>query len=307
MVDLDFVRIEFDIATDIPTLLLPELFSCLRSFEMHFKSLSCRAHNMAKCSMSVFCSECPYKIVFGQELSPDPEIIRNHQKPSLPFSLYIDSVDDNILSTTVGLTVIGLAIDYLEIFYSALKLLIVTSAEISLNIRQYKLTVYCLDYHSVRYEISDATSFRESIILLSAQNIVHNSVTSDSIKIILKSPLRLLQNGAIAHYFDFATFFRSQLRRCSSLYSYYGTGRLDLDFVALSMAANNVINLKDGVHFTSLKLTDKLFKNRGLLGTAEYDGLIQEMSSLLILGSYFNAGKSAAFGFGFYKVEVIND
>lgn len=300
--ELDFVRIECEIIADVPAQLTAAFYNGLRNFEAHFKA-SCCPTLQQPCNS---CSEhagCPYRIVFGQQISSDPEAVRLHQKPSLPFSLYISGKDGNTSSCTVGMVIIGSAVNYLEIFHTALLHMVEADVCTVLTPAKYSLRSYSLDYQGVRHEIRQAASPTESVILLSGQHLLQNTVHSDSVRLALKSPLRLLSNGSIAHRFDFAMFFRSQMRRCSSLCAYYGTGELDLDFVRLSRAAQNVAVMEDGIKYTQPSWSRS--PNRaGLTGTAEFVGLVEPMLSLLLLGSYFNAGKGATYGSGFHQLEV---
>ena len=304
-VDLDFIRIECEVTTDNCTQLTTRLHDELRNFEAHFKASSClMVHNACPS-----CSEhggCPYSIVFSQKISSDPEVVRLHQKPPLPFALYIKESGGGLVSHTaaVGLVVIGTAINYVEYFHAALLSMVEASALSAHNSEHYALNSYTLDYQGVRHEVSSGTSFPDSLILLSGHHILHNSVHSDSIRLFLKSPLRLLCNSSIIHLFDFAAFFRSQMRRCSSLCAYYGSGELGLDFVQLSELAQNIAVFDDQIRYSQPQWTKRQNK-AGLTGSAECSGVIEPMVALLVLGSYFNAGKGATFGFGYYEIEVM--
>jgi hypothetical protein len=113
-----------------------------------------------------------------------------------------------------------------------------------------------------------------------------------------------LYNGSISHFFDFAAFFRSQLRRCSSLCAYYGTGEIELDYVRLSEQANTVTVFENKIQYTQPPWSKGLNK-AGLTGRADCTGLTEQMLPVLLLGSYFNAGKGASFGSGFHQIEVL--
>jgi hypothetical protein len=141
-------------------------------------------------------------------------------------------------------------------------------------------------------------------MLFSGYHILHNSFHSETIRISLKSPLRLLCNGTIIRIFDFAAFFRSQMRRCSSICAYYGSGELNIDFVQLSNFAQKVTVIDNQIRYSQPQWS-KLLNKAGLAGSAECTGVVEPMVSLLLLGSYFNAGKGATFGFGQYKIEVM--
>jgi len=304
-VELDFVRIECEVTSESAIQLTARFHDDLRSFEAIFKTSSCIT--LHKVCLS--CSEhesCPYRIIFSQKLSTDPEIVRLHQKPPLPFSLYIRDIDSNlsIETITIGMVVIGTAVIYIEHFYTALLRMVEASVHSVPGSKRSDFRFFSLDYQGFRHEMLHGTSCHESLIILSGQNILHDSVHSDSVRIFLKSPLRLLCNGSIIHLFDFAAFFRSQMRRCSSLCGYYGSGELDIDFVQLSDLAQNVALFDNQIRYSQPQWSKRRNK-AGLIGAAECSGLVEPMSALLLLGSCFNAGKGATFGFGFYEMEVM--
>lgn len=301
--DLDFACIECEIETDSSIQLPAVIYAALRNFEIQFKE-SCCLNIRKPCDSCDVRAACPYLMVFARQLSPDPEIVRLHQKPSLPFSLYLSGMNGPSASCTVGLVIIGSAVNYVEFFQSALRRMVGECVNDVPAPATFALHYYCLDYQGVRHEISPAALLPASVILLSGQHILQNSVHSEHVRLLLNSPLRLLNNGSIAHRFDFATFFRSQLRRCSSLFAYYGTGKMDLDYPFLSNAARNVTVLEDDSHYTQPAWSKRL-NRAGLTGTVECSGLVEPMFALLCLGSYFNAGKGAAFGLGYHKLETI--
>lgn len=215
-------------------------------------------------------------------------------------------MDGNAASCTAGLVVIGSAINYLADFHTALLRMIDAAVSTVLTPAAGRtVSSFSLDYHGIRHEISPVACLPEGVILLSGQHILQDTVNSDSVRLSLVSPLRLLSNGSIAHSFDFGTFFRSQLRRCSSIFSYYGSGELDLDFAFLSEAAQKVTVLDDKIRYTQPPWSRRL-NRAGLTGTVECEGLVEPMHPLLLLGSYFNAGKGATFGSGFHQLAVID-
>ena len=298
--DLDFTRIECEISTETPVQLITALYEALRDFESQFKGTCCMdlQDTCYSCGLQ---SDCPYGIVFGQKLSSDPDIVRLHQKPSLPFSLYINGRDGNSASCTAGMVIIGSALNYIECFHTALLRMVESAVSTILSRAKFTLLTYSLDYQGIRHQITKNASIPGSVILLSGQYILENSVHSDCVNLKLKSPLRLISNGSIARRFDFGIFFRSQLRRCSSLCAYYGSGQLDLDFALLTESAQNIAVFDDKIRYTQPPWTRRL-NMAGLTGEAECTGLIEPMFSLLQLGSYFNAGKGATFGSGFYQL-----
>lgn len=297
--ELDFVRIECEIMAAVNAQLSAALYNALRDFEQHFRAASC-PEGKGSCDSCNSHGTCPYRIVFEQRLSSDPEIVRRHQKPPLPFSLYVQGAGAGKSSYTVGLVVIGSALNHIELFHIALVRMVDAVMSDNLYPSKYEVRTYSLDYQGCRQKITHSVD----AVLLSAQHVLQNTVHSDAVRLNLKSPLRLLNNGVIAHQFDFAMFFRSQLRRCSSLSAYYGAGELDLDFTGLSGSAQNVAVFNNRIHYTQPSWSKHL-NMAGLVGTVECVGLAEPMFSLLLLGSYFNAGKGATYGLGFHQLEVL--
>jgi hypothetical protein len=301
-VELDFVRIECDIETDAPVQVAAALYNGLNRFEMLFRASCCR-YLQDSCSSCSLEGDCPYRIVFSQALSSDPEIVRLHQKPSLPFALYMDRIDGKGTACSLGIVVVGSALHSIDVFHAALLNMVEVTVSALLLPTPCIIHCFSLDYLGGRQEIAASAPLSESVIVLSGQHILQNTVHSDSIRLSLKSPLRMLTNGSIAHRFDFTSFFRSQLRRCSSLCAYYGSGVLELDFVQLSLQAENVNLFDNKVQYIQPSWTKRQNK-AGLVGSVECAGLVEPMLSLLLLGSYFNAGKGAAFGAGYHSFEV---
>lgn len=297
-VDLDFVRLEYDITADNSVQLTATLYDVLRSFDAEFRSSCCQTLK-ATCISCCRQAECQYRQVFGQQLSPDPEIVRVHQKPSLPFSFYIRELC-NAADCTLGMVVIGSAVNFLGIFNATLLRMV----DAILHGLTHTLHCHTVDYQGVRHEITSSAAVPESVVMLSGRHILENTVHADTVRLQLRSPLRLLSNASIAHRFDFTMFFRSQLRRCSSLCAYYGTGALNLDFIHLSQAAQKIEVLEDNIHYTQPPWSKSL-NRAGLTGSIECTGLGESMFPLLLLGSNFNAGKGAAFGSGAYQIEVM--
>jgi hypothetical protein len=124
-VDLDFVRIECSVITDSDNQLTALLYRELRNFSEYFKKTGCLSlHN--DCHSCREFGECPYRIVFSQQLSANPEIVRLHQKPPLPFALYINEIDSEKTTddVTVGLVVIGTAVNQINIHFTRIPLII---------------------------------------------------------------------------------------------------------------------------------------------------------------------------------------
>jgi hypothetical protein len=297
-VDLNLTHILFELNSADSATLLPRLYDAIRRFEVYFKSVGCPQieHSCHLCSLK---SEfCPYQAVFGQSLSFDPDIVRRHQKPPLPFIFKINHMPGNNSCIELGLVVAGTAIQHVQIFFGAINNMLVSITEttgLDVNI----LEIWCLDHQGNRQALSVGS---QELTLLSGMEILQTLQQSDVVKIYVESPLRLLNGGSVAHSFDFCTLLRSQMRRCSSFFAYYGEIELDLDYLFLSRAAEKVTALDCSYSFTKPLWTERA-SLRGITGVGEFYGLTESMFQLLILGSYLNSGKGAAYAMGAYRIE----
>ncbi len=279
------------------------LYQVSRNFDLYFRQSCCR-YGLKTCHDCKEQSVCPYPDVFAQKLSVDPDVVRRHQKPPLPFALKIRQLPDSVSYLEIGLVVIGTAVNHLPVFIDAVHKMTESTYEKCHGTSTDITGIYCLDYQSVRHELE--TSFKDpmNLILLSCLEIMNNTSDSKNVRLILESPLRLVSAGSVLHVMNFSVFLRSQLRRCSSLFAYYGDGELDIDYFGLSSTAINVKCLNDGI-----KYVQPFWSQRpncaGLRGLSVFSGVSSGILPLLTVGSYFNAGKGASFGMGVYRAEAV--
>ncbi|MDO9308853.1 MAG: CRISPR system precrRNA processing endoribonuclease RAMP protein Cas6 [Deltaproteobacteria bacterium] len=155
----------------------------------------------------------------------------------------------------------------------------------------------------LRHRLDLLSSASQNVIVLSSLDIMENPVGGENIRLVIESPLRLLRGGSELRRFDFSAFLRSQMRRCSSLFAYYGDGELDIDFAGLSGEASLVKCLDDGIRYSQPHWSLRP-NHAGLIGISRFAGVTPGILSLLTLGAYINAGKLASFGFGAYVTEA---
>lgn len=296
--DLHLAQIVFEVSAGAPVSLLPRLYDAVRRFESCFKSVCCPYGDLP-CRLCGGLSECcPHRSVFCQTLSTDPDVVRRHQKPPLPFAFKISEIAHDTSNSELVLVIAGSAIQHLSLFHKAIRLML---DKIAVD-HGFDLSVsgsWCLDYQGGRHELNAAT---HSLLLLSGREILQASQYTDTVRILVESPLRLLSGGSIIHSFDFGALLRSQMRRCSSFFAHYGEGELELDYVYMSEAAARVTALENGFSFTTPAWTQRAALT-GILGAGEFTDLADGMLPLLKLGSYLNAGKGAAYGMGGYRIK----
>lgn len=298
--DLNIVKISFELSPAVPALSFQQLYDAVRGFEQFFKAVSCQK-NQTECNL---CSRqsgfCAYRSVFERQLSTDADIVRKHQKPSLPYAFKIREIELNSSCYELDIVVIGNAIQQISTFRAAIELMLESVSE-SIGFEVEVSGAWCFDYQDRRHKLSDDFN---SLILLSSMEIIQSCQLCYSAKIVIESPLKLLSGGSIAHSFDFGILLRSQMRRCSSLFAYYGEGELDLDYVLMSGEAKKVYSTGNSFDWQKPHWTNRVALS-GIMGKGEFTGLTGLMLPLLNLGSYFNAGKGAANGMGVYRLETI--
>jgi hypothetical protein len=296
--DLNLTHILFELNSADPASLLPRLYEAVRRYDRYFKSACC-PHIDVPCQLCrVNFLNCPYRAVFGQSLSSDPDIVRRHQKPPLPFVFKINHISKNSSCIELGLVIVGTAIQHMIIFLGAINGMLVSITETT-GLDVSILVTWCLDHQGNRQTLNTDS---QELTLLSGMEILQTPQKSDFVKIYVESPLRLLNSGSVAHSFDFCSLLRSQMRRCSSFFAYYGESELDLDYASLSRAAEKVTALDCSYSFSKPLWSEKA-SFCGIIGVGEFTDLADGMFSLLLLGSYLNAGKGASYGMGVYRVE----
>lgn len=298
--DLNLVSIVYVVKTNPVYDHSSDLYQALRRFELFFRQACCQSEKAA-CSVCTLKQDCAHPAIFGQQLSSDPEIVRRHQKPSLPFAFKIYSGAENVSGIEIGLVIVGSAINHLPVFNRAVRLLI-ESIPLQPQGTVPELTgIYCLDYQTTRHELDVSSPDIHNLVVLSSLQIIENTADIGQLNLTFESPLRLLTAGSILHRMDLGVFLRSQMRRCSSLFAYYGEGELEIDFVGLASAADRVSCHGDGIRYLQ-PFWSRRPNHAGLIGTAQFRAVYPGILPLLALGSYFNAGKSASFGMGAYRV-----
>ena len=195
----------------------------------------------------------------------------------------------------LGLVVVGKAINCLGILLEGFaELMEPDSAEIIMvSASGYQGEDICLG------DCTDAAN-ADNLPVLSADVIIENFPWEcNEIGLQLLSPLRLLANGRQCSNFNFSLFARSLLRRVSSLAYYYADYKFDADFRRLSEIAGAVRCTVDDFSSESVKRSIS-----GITGSGSFKGDFSELLPFLVLGSYLNAGKGAAYGMGKYKLMV---
>lgn len=276
------------------------LFRCREGFQDAFRRVAgCGERGCERCGRA---GECPFHIIFSQALSSDPEAVKRHQKPPLPFAFrfpVLPSAPNRGKTFEVGLTMVGSATRYAAEFAKSLALYL-GSDEAGSPVAAIE------QVDSVGYfgERSPWTGWREggeggeTPVLLTAGSLCDTTLLGERVALSIVTPLKIIQEGRPLQTFSFSPFFRTLMRRISALASSYGEGEMSADFPWLSRLSEAV-----SVSDSSIRWAEwRGGKISGLMGDAVLSGGLEELIPFLLLGECVNVGKGAPFGLGRFEL-----
>ena len=301
------LRVTLRLAEDVPDRYL--LFRMRDGFQGAFRLVAgCREGECGRCDRY---RECPYRIVFAQELSSDPTEVKRHQKPPLPFafSFPVLATPPNAgLVFEVRLALVGTATRFVTEFVEAIKFLCVKPGE------KYELAavverVESLGYHgepSLIHAEGLSPGIADSLTLLTAEGLRDTRLVdfSGKMKLRLVTPLKLMQEGRPSRVFSFSHFMRTLIRRISSLSSYYSDDGISADFRWLASLCETVTVSGSSIHRVEWGGAKQGGRLAGLTGEAVLTGVPEEFILFLLAGELLNVGKGAAFGLGRFTVTA---
>ncbi|WP_298272908.1 CRISPR system precrRNA processing endoribonuclease RAMP protein Cas6 [Geobacter sp.] len=273
------------------------LFRSRETFQEVFRSVAeCRKGGCEGCGEK----ECPYRAIFSQALSSDPAAVRRHQKPPLPFAFrfpVLPAAPNKGERFDVGLTLVGSAVMHGNLFLKALENWFEGNGAGSPIARIER--VESEGYFGERFPWSyDGEAVP---LLLSASGLSDTGMIGDRIALTLVTPLKIMAQGRPLRFFSFPRFFRSLMRRVTSLAAIYGEGDVEGDFRWLSSECEEV-----SLSGVGMKWVDwRGGTIGGVVGEAQVSGVREEFLPFLLLGQYLNLGKGASFGLGQFSVRPV--
>ena len=292
--DLNLVRLSILIESHAWSDITPLLTGRGAAFEEALRMVCCTLKRQS-CHRCHLLQSCSATLLVARQLSKDPELVRQHQKPGLPF-IFSRHTYGNQENRLIDLTVLGTACSYLPLFIKALQQLYSHSICSGLTAYDYQneavaLELDCLDTNTNLPVLASADLLTQS---------THRFNCCERVRLDLTTPLRLMKDGREQSCFNPQHFIRSLLRRLSSLAVYYGD-RIDQEqfrkLAELSASVRLVRQLSGTVGDNSL---------RGVTGSFELTGPFDELGPYLAFGEYLHLGKGAAFGMGAFEVSVIH-
>lgn len=266
-------------------------FASRSEFEECFRwALSCRRGDCTGCRSI---RDCAYAQTFGQEIAKDPEAVKRHQKPPLPFVFQfpvLDPAPNRGRKFELALNLFGSAVQHVPCYVSAVTHLVEAKGGIV-------VAVEAESPGGGRTAVGGETS-PVLPLLGSLDPAAAGPLATDSVTIHLLTPLKILHDGRLLKTFTFANFARTLMRRVSSLAYHYEGAEPVLDYRWLSQCSESV-----GTADPQLRLSTWAGRPAGILGRVRFVGDIQPFHLLLQIGTATHLGKGASFGYGSYRIE----
>lgn len=269
----------------------PYLLFALRGEMDHAfrRVLSCRRLD---CDGCLSLRNCPYPPNFGQGLAHDPEAVRRHQKPPLPFVFefpVISPTPNGGAAFECALTLFGSALQEAGRYIKTVELVLAGVAA-----RVLRVEAQCPG--GGRAEV--AAGATPALPLLGAHDpALSGPLAPEEVALSLLTPLKLMHNGRLLKELSFAHFARALMRRVSSLAYYYEGSELDLDYRWLSQKSDAVEVASSDCRFVSWG-----GRPAGIVGRVCFRGDLEPFHLLLKVGEETHLGKNASFGYGSYRI-----
>jgi len=290
-VELHYVRLFFTFTLNADLADPYALFACRADFDAAFrKALSCRRLDCVGCLSG---AGCPYPANFGQKIARDPEAVRRHQKPPLPFVFQfpiLPPAPNRGRTLEFALTLVGSAVQEASCYIAAVRLLLE-------GMRAAVIRVEAESPGGGRAAVPAGA--HPALPLLSPLDpTLSGPLPPESAAVCLLTPLKLMHEGRLLKSFTFSQFARALMRRVSSLAYYYEGAEPQLDYRWLSQRSEEVQTVCSDCRFVSWG-----GRPAGVIGTARFSGDLEPFHLLLQLGLATQLGKGASFGFGSYRIE----
>lgn len=303
--DFSFVHLRFTIRTCDVSRVVSYLYRSGRDFAEVFRCLACPGM-ATECSPGPDCADCPYTVLFGQQLGADPSAVKCHQKPPLPFIFTFPPLGvapKQAQDFTCTLVLVGKAFNHTAVFLAAFRALLANGHNAGHFAAATISRVESLDFHGNPTVIvaGDGAPDMGSLVTLDAKGIVDSRCRpTDAVGVTFITPLKLAKTGKIMCSFDAGQFARSLMRRVSALAYYYCGFEMRDNFREYAHAANRIELLEDNFFYADAGRRSLTLS--GVMGDGVMSGDFNDLMPFLALGEYLHMGKGASYGMGQYRL-----
>lgn len=291
--ELHYVKLFFTFQLESPSVDPFALFAIRADFDHAFRRvLSCRRLD---CNGCLSLRNCPYPANFGQAIAKDPEAVRRHQKPPLPFVFQfpvLPAPASRGAAFDCALTLFGSAVHEAGRYIKAVELVMG-------GVPAALIRVEALCPGGGRSAVEVTAGATPALPLLGAHDpSLPGPLAPDAVGLSLRTPLKLMHDGRVLKDLTFAPFARALMRRVSSLAYYYEGLELDLDYRWLSQKSESIGTVSSDCRFVSWG-----GRPAGIVGSFRFHGDLEPFHLLLKVGEETHLGKNASFGYGCYRLE----
>lgn len=258
---------------------------------------------------------CPYTKVFKPFVPPEAERLSKNLDIPRPFIVKppLETKTRYLPGESLAfeLVVVGSARDYLPYFIVSFREL----AEGGFGLNRARCTLSSIEALTPQSEATTIYESRDSIVRPPQEHLTWSMLAAHAatlrglreITIQFLTPTTLKAEGAVVTVPQFHHLIKRLRDRANALAYFYGGEALDLDFKAFGQLAEQVKAME-----TSSRWIERSRRTRqgeqqnlsGFVGEVTYRGDLEPFLPLLLLGEYIHVGKNAAFGNGWYRLQV---
>ena len=305
-------RFELALRALDPIKLPPHAGSTLRGgFGRAFRRIGCAAAALGaeQCALG---DRCPYHYIFETPVPAGSPILAKVGTAPRPFviepPLDTRGVYERGDCVTVGLVLVGRAIDYLPYFIHTFEQL--GAAGLGPGRGRFRVdsiaSVPVSGFSTVIYDGS-RRRLATDVPTSGVDQLPQPPKDCVSITLVLLTPTRLVHDGENATPADFHVLFRNVLRRVNFLNHFHCGGELCQEvtsFIAVAQAVRTVdarLQWQQWDRYSARQ--DRRVPMGGFTGSLVYVGVPPTLWSWLAFGEYVHVGKGATFGLGQYRVS----
>ena len=304
VLELPLINVEIIFEAGDPSKLPRHLFSPLRGvLGANLKRISCVARRYSQCVECPLNRHCAYGYIFETPRPQDADRLRLYPYLPHPFTITPPYPTPGQGDLTIGLTLVGRAIQYFPHFVLSLE----AAGKKGLGLYRVPLElkkINDMSHNTHLYDPDLKTLTPPCLVSSFAPETCHYIRSSILTPLSLKYQDRVVDPDN----FSFHILIRNLLRRISAL-SYFHVGKeLDIDFKGFIAQAQEVTTTEKELRFVKIRRysarTKREMPLQGLMGTVSFQGNITPFVPLLKAGSLVHVGKNTSFGLGHFTFTL---